>query len=660
MASASSPAESVNSRALGRLLDGRYADLRDQIREALSLPEFERPLALPTDEYRELVLEWARKLAQEGMTAPGFPPEFGGRGDPGANVASFETLAFGDLSLLVKFGVQFGLWGGVVLQLGTGPHHERYLKDTATLELAGCFAMTEAGHGSNVQQLETTATYDPESQEFILDTPNDSARKEYIGNAACHARVAAVFAQLIVGGECHGVHVLVVGLRDEEGNLCEGVRIEDCGEKMGLNGVDNGRIWFDHVRVPREALLNRYAEVSPDGVYTSPIENPNRRFFTMVGNLVQGRICIAGASVSAAKSALAIAVRHNLRRRQFGPPGGEEIPVLDYRTQQRRLMPLLAKAFALHFAQAEMTEKFHSVFSADDPPERERRELESLAAGLKATASWHATQTIQVCRECCGGEGYMSANRLAALKADTDVFTTFEGDNTVLMMLVAKGVLTDYKDQFSELDPVETVRFVAGQAVETIVERLFARQIVQVIADAVPGVDEVGDLLDRETQLQLFRWREGHITAAVARRFRRGLDEGHDPFEVFRAVHNHAVSAAHAHIDRIILEAFARAIDSCEDEELARALGMVCDLYALYEIETDRGFFQEHGRLTGTRCKAITREVNRLCNEVRGVAADLVDAFGIPDEVLAAPIGLAQTRMATSPTASSTSAIHSA
>jgi acyl-CoA oxidase len=449
-----------------------------------------------------------------------------------------------------------------------------------------------------------------------------------------------VFAQLIVEGECHGVHVLVVPIRDEKGEVCPGVRIEDCGEKMGLNGVDNGSLWFEEVRVPRDALLNRYGEVHADGKYHSSIENPNRRFFTTIGSLVQGRVCISAASISATKSALTIAIRHGLRRKQFGPPDEPEIPILDYRPHQRRLMPLLAKTYALHFAQAELTEKFHTVFSASEPEERDRRQLETLAAGLKATSSWHCTETVQTCRECCGGAGYMSANRLAALKADTDIFTTFEGDNTVLMMLVAKSVLTDFKDHFEELAPRETVTFVAGQAVETVLERAFMRKIGQVIADFVPTSDDTGDLQEREHQLELFRWREGHITASVARRFRRGLDEDHDPFEVFRAVQNHAVDAARAHIDRVILESFCRAIEACEDEALRQVLNLVCDLYALWSIELERAFYQEHGRLTGPRCKAITREVNRLCNEVRYVSGQLVDAFGIPDEVLRAPIGL--------------------
>jgi acyl-CoA oxidase len=456
--------------------------------------------------------------------------------------------------------------------------------------------------------------------------------------------MATVFAQLHVGGENHGVHALVVPIRTERGRPHPGVRTEDCGEKMGLNGVDNGRIWFDHVRVPREALLNRYAEVDEEGNYHSPIENANKRFFTMLGTLVQGRVCISGASVSAAKSALTIAVRYGLRRRQFGPPDGEEVPILDYRTHQRRLMPLLARTYALHFAQADLSDKFDRVMRLEEPEDRDRRELESLAAAMKATASWHATATIQTCRECCGGAGYMSVNQFAALKADTDIFTTFEGDNTVLILLAARALLTDYAHDFGELNPVEMVTFVAGQAVETVVERLFARKIAQVIVDAVPGREEPGNLLEREHQLDLLRWRQGHITASVANRFKRGLDEGFDPFEVFRAVQNHAADAARAFIDTFQLESFIAAIEACEDEGVKAALNLVCDLFALQTIEQEKGFFQEHGRLTSLRTKAVTREVNRLCNDVRMQASDLVDAFAIPDALLASPIGLKEPR----------------
>jgi acyl-CoA oxidase len=625
---------------LRRQLEGDRVELRARVLEILARPEFEPPLAEPTAEFRERVLAWCRTLADEGLTGFGFPSAYGGEDDPGAAVAMFESLALGDLSLLIKFGVQFGLWGGAVHHLGTSLHHERYLGQIASLELPGCFAMTETGHGSNVQQLKTTATYDPAAQEFVIETPVEHARKEFIGNAATHGRMAAVFAQLIVGGESHGVHALVVGLRDEHGELLPGVRIEDCGEKLGLNGVDNGMLWFDGVRVPREALLNRYGDVSPEGVYSSPIEDPNKRFFTMLGTLVQGRVCISAASISAAKTALTIASRYGLRRRQFGPDGRMEVPVLDYRTQQRRLMPRLAKTYALHFAQAELTAKFEHVFSGAEVSDRERRQLETLAAGMKAISTWHSIDTIQQCRESCGGAGYMAVNRFAALKADIDIFTTFEGDNTVLLLLAARGLLTDYAHEFGAMGPTELVTFVAGQAVETIVGRLTARKLGQVIADAVPGRDGGENWLDRDHQLDLFHWRQAHIVASVAARFRRGLADGYDPFEVFRAVADHAAAAARAWIDVVALEAFARAIDACEDDQVRRALKLVCDLFALQSIEADIGFFQAHGRLNAPRSKGLTREVNRLCNKVMAHSELLVDAFGIPDEVLRAPIGL--------------------
>src|SRR4051812_47583132 len=271
-------------KTLSSRLDGDYPEIRAKVREWLSLPGNEPVDDLPMEEHRERVLAWAQELSSQGDTAIAYPTEYGGRGAVGESVAAFETLALGDLSLLVKCGVQFGLFGGAVLHLGTKRHHARYLADIASLELPGCFAMTESGHGSNVQALGTTATYDPETEELVLTTPDEPSRKDYIGNAAQHAEVAAVFAQLVVDGQGHGVHAVVVAIR-EDGVLRPGVRAEDDGLKTGLNGVDNGRLWFDGVRVPRDNLLNRFADVNADGRYESPIENPDKRFFTMLGTL---------------------------------------------------------------------------------------------------------------------------------------------------------------------------------------------------------------------------------------------------------------------------------------------------------------------------------------------------------------------------------------
>jgi acyl-CoA oxidase len=628
---------------LQRFLDGEHREIRERVRERIARPQFRPPAETPPlEQYRELVFEWVRELARGGEAALGFPAEFGGQDDVGGSIAAFETLALGDLSMLVKCGVQFGLFGGAVLHLGTRPHHERYLREIGTLGLPGCFAMTETGHGSNVQAIETTATYDPEAREFVVDTPHESARKDYIGNAARHGRMAAVFAQLIVGGEQHGVHCLLVPIRDRDGSVVPGVGIEDCGEKLGLNGVDNGRVWFDQVRVPREALLDRYAQVSPDGTYSSSIESRNRRFFTMLGTLIQGRVSICGAAISATKCAQTIAVRYANRRRQFEVPGStEEVLLLDYRAHQRRLLPALATTYAFHFAQDALVAELHRVFSDADVSERERRQLETMAAGLKALATWHATATIQTCREACGGAGYLSVNRLAALKADTDVFTTFEGDNTVLLQLVAKSLLTGYKDQFEDRNAIDMVGFVAGQVYETVIERSAVREIVQRLTDdLVPGREDDHDLLDRDYHFGLFRWREAHMLSGVARRLKRGIDAGEDAFDVFNGCQDHMIATARAAVHVQVLEAFTAALERCGDDGLRALLERVCDLYALANIEADRAWFQEHGRMSSTRAKAVTRTLNRLCTELRDSAEVLVDAFGIPDSVLAAPIGV--------------------
>ena len=638
---------SVDPVALRRFLDGENALVREHVRAVLSRPEFAKPPALqPTDRYREQVMERARVLAATGGPSLLFPEEFGGLGRVGAAITAFETLAHSDLSLLVKCGVQFGLFGGAVQHLGTRKHHEAYLEKIASLELPGCFAMSESGHGSNVQRVETTATWNAEAGEFVVDTPTESARKDYIGNAARDGRMAVVFCQLVVGGESRGVHALLVPIRRADGAAVEGVEISDCGEKLGLNGVDNGRLAFHNVRVGRDALLDRYAEVTPDGEYRSPISSENRRFFTMLGTLVQGRVSIGGAAISATKSALAIAIRHGARRRQFGPPDSrEEVPLLDFRVHQRRLLVPLATTYALHFAQervvAELDRIFGSLGEGEEEAERDRRELETRAAGLKAIATWQATETIQVCREACGGAGYMSENRLAELKADTDVFTTFEGDNTILLQLVAKSLLTGYRDEFEELGPIATAGFVASQAWETVVERTAGRELIQRLTDdLVPGRERDEDLLDRDYQLGLFRWREDHVLAGAARRLRRGMGDGAEPFEVFNDCQDHVLVAARAHVHREVLEDFCAAIERAEDDDLQAVLERLCDLYALSELERDRAWFQEHGRISSTRAKMLTRAVNGLCAGLRPYAEDLVDAFGIPDELLAAPIGL--------------------
>ncbi len=642
MADAPSITKALPPIDVGRLseyLDGVHGAVRARGRELLARPEL-APFdpETPKDEHRDLVLERMRFLAAQGYVTLGLPSAYGGGGEIGASIAAFETVALGDLSLMVKCGVQFGLFGGAILHLGTKPHHEAYLADIASVQLPGCFAMSESGHGSDVQAVGTTATYDHQTQEWVIHTPTPSDRKDWIGNAARHGRTAAVFAQLIIGEQSHGVHAFVVPIRTGRGSgkPAQGVTIEDCGHKLGLNGVDNGRLYFDSVRIPRTNLLDRYASVTERGRYSSPIESETARFFTMVGTLVQGRVSVAGAGLSVSKVALTTAIRHGDLRRQFGPPGGgEDLRLLDYRAHQRRLLPLLAKTYALHFTQAEMTAELESVFSGEDRDPQARRHLETKAAGVKAQATWHGIESLQTGREACGGLGYLSSSGFAARKADAEIFATFEGDNTVLLQLVAKSLLTGYKEEFGELNPLGVAGFIASQVIERFVERSAARELWgRIWDDVTPNSEEDGDLNRREYQLALFAWREDHVLSTAARRLKAGIDAGYDSFEVFNACQDHVLAAAVAHIDRQVLEAANRGVEACPEEGGRALLDRLCDLHALAVIESHRDWYQEHGRISSTRSKAVTRNVNLLCEELRPHAVDLVTALGVPDCVL--------------------------
>ncbi|MEU8901451.1 acyl-CoA dehydrogenase [Nocardia sp. NPDC048505] len=614
-------------------LDGPWAAVREEARLQLADERFTGDPYLDYKAARARVLDQMKVISGLGLAERGFRRENGGTSEPGAAVTGLEMLAYADLSLWVKAGVQWGLFGGAVENLGTERHRD-HITRLLSLDLLGCFAMTESGHGSDVANLETTATYDPATQEFVIHTPTPSARKDYIGGAAEHARMAAVFAQLITGGENRGVHCLLVPIRDEQGADLPGVTTFDDGLKGGLLGVDNGRIVFDQVRIPRENLLNRYADVAPDGTYSSEIENPSRRFFTTLGTLVRGRVSVGGAAAAGARVALSIAVRYALKRRQFSDPDtGKETLLLDYRSHQRRLLPLVAKSWALAFAQNDLVRRMHLVQTGQDLDPSAQRALEKRAAGLKVAQTRHATTAIQECREACGGAGYLTENRLVTLKADTDVFTTFEGDNVVLTQLVAKELLTSYSDEVRDLDALGWVRFAATMAGDVVRKRSGVRQMIQTLSDRSAETVDEADLSRRSVQLKLFADREDYLVRTAAHRLRARAKDT-DPFEAFNNAQDHILTAGTAHIDRLVLEAFIEGIADIEDPA-ARALAEdVCDLYVYSLLEEHSAWFIIHRFMSVERAKAVRRGVNELVDRLRPHALTMIEALGVPEVML--------------------------
>ena len=625
----------LDSAALQEALLGRWAEARRASRALMKDPALHRDPLLGMDEHRERVLDQLRILVDNDAIARAFPKRFGGEDAHGASVAAFSDIFTADPSLQIKAGVQWGLFSSAILHLGTEEHHARWLPDALSLRLPGAFAMTEIGHGSDVSSIGTTATYDEATEEFVVHTPFKGAWKDYLGNAALHGRAATVFAQLITKGVNHGVHCFFVPIRDEAGNFLPGVGGEDDGLKGGLNGIDNGRLHFTQLRIPRTNLLNRYGDVAADGTYSSPIASPGRRFFTMIGTLVQGRVSLSLSATGASFLGLQGAITYGNQRRQFNAssPDREEV-LMDYQNHQRRLIDRLARAYADAFSSNELLEKFDEVFSGRGDTEHHREELETLAAAVKPTTTWNALDTLQEAREACGGMGFMARNRVTQMRADLDIFVTFEGDNNVLLQLVGKRLLTDYSKEFGRLDVGAVSKYVASQASEALL-RVGLHKVVQSVSDRSDERRSANWFKDPEVQQHLLADRVRSKTADIAGTLQkvRGKDRAVQA-AAFNSRQQELIEVAGDHAALLQWEAFTRVVEGIEDEHTRTVLTWLRDLFALRTVEDDLGWYVSHGRVSSQRARALRGYINRLAERLRPFAQELVEAYGLEPEHL--------------------------
>ena len=635
----------VDVPALQTLMLGRWAGLRRRAREIGADPRFAKVEGASMADARERVLGQLKLLVEEGEVLRAFPERLGGSDDAGGNIAGFEELLVADPSLQIKAGVQWGLFGAAILHLGTPEQHDRLLPGAMSIEVPGAFAMTETGHGSDVASIATTATYDPDTEEFVIHTPFRAAWKDYLGNAAEHGTAAVVFAQLVTRGVNHGVHAFYTTIREtlpdgSAGAFVDGVGGEDDGLKGGLNGIDNGRLHFDQVRVPREDLLARYGQVAPDGTYSSPIESPGRRFFTMLGSLVQGRVSLDGAAGVASKIALATAVRYGNERRQFSSgTGSDETVLLDYGEHQRRLLPLVAHAYAGHFAHDRLLDLFHAVFSGETDTPESREDLETMAAALKPVSTWRALETLQTSREACGGQGFLTENRLVSLRADMDVYVTFEGDNTVLLQLVGKRLLADYAAGFKGIDGIGMARFVVERAADSVLYRTPLGRVAQTLQDRGEVRRSAGHLREEVAQRELLTDRVETMVADLASALRPASKMGREEAAALFNTHQHElIEAARAHADLVQWEAFSKALGDVVDPDTQLVLTWVRDLYGLSVIEKNLAWYLINGRLTAQRARTVSSYTDRLVARLRPYAQDLVDGFGYGPEHVRATI----------------------
>ncbi|KAL2466601.1 Acyl-coenzyme A oxidase 3 [Abeliophyllum distichum] len=562
------------------------------------------------EQQREITMKRIEYLLYHGV----FEGWLTGKG-PEAEMKKFallEVIEIFDHSLAIKIGVHFFLWGGAIQFFGTKRHHDKWLRATENYLIKGCFAMTELGHGSNVRGIETTATYEANTGEFVINTPCESAQKYWIGGAANHATHTVVFSQLNVDGNNQGVHAFITQIRDENGNICPNIRIADCGHKIGLNGVDNGRIWFDNVRIPRENLLNSVADVSPDGKYLSAIKDPDQRFAAFLAPLTSGRVTIAVSAVYSAKISLAIAIRYSLTRRAFSiTANGPELLLLDYPSHQRRLLPLLAKTYAMSFAG-----NYLKLLYIKRSPQLIKT-IHVVSSAFKATLTWHNMRTLQECREACGGQGLKTENRIGQMKGEYDVQSTFEGDNNVLMQQVSKALLAEYVAAKKRNKPFKELGL----------------EHMNRSCPVIPAQLTSSTLRSTQFQNDIFCLRERDLLNRFAAEVSQYQEHGESKESAFVVSYQVAEDLGKAFSDRAILQSAIEAENNVKDASLKNILGLLRSMYVLVTLEEDAAFLR-YGYLSTDNAADVRKEVAKLCSEIRPQALALVCSFGIPDAFL--------------------------
>ncbi|XP_042505507.1 peroxisomal acyl-coenzyme A oxidase 1-like [Macadamia integrifolia] len=357
--------------------------------------------------------------------------------------------------------LHWGMFIPAIKGQGTEEQQKKWLPLAYKMQIIGCYAQTELGHGSNVQGLETTATFDRKTDEFILHSPTLTSSKWWPGGLGKVSTHAVIYSRLIIDGQDYGVNGFIVQLRSlDDHSPLPGITIGDIGTKFGnggYNSMDNGVLQLDHVRIPRDQMLMRVSQVTREGKFLKS-DVPRQLAY---GTMVYVRQVIVSDASSALSRAVCIATRYSAVRRQFGSQdGGPETQVIDYKTQQNRLFPLLASAYAFRFVgewlkwlYTDVTQRLQANDFSTLP------EAHACTAGLKSLTTTATADGIEECRKLCGGHGYLCSSGLPELVAVYAPACTYEGDNIVLLLQVARFLMKTVSQLGSGKKPVGTTAY---------------------------------------------------------------------------------------------------------------------------------------------------------------------------------------------------------
>ena len=500
--------------------------------------------------------------------------------DPTAVFDAHEMVGMMDGSTSTKMTVQFNLFGGTVLNLGTDKHHGEFLDSIDSLENVGCFGFTERGYGNNAFKMETTAEYDHSNKSFLLNSPTKASNKYWITNSVCHANHAVVFGQLNTNGENYGPHPFLVKIRDDTGKLIDSVNVTDMGYKLGLNGVDNGEMKFTNLVAPASSLLDGISQMTDDGKFVSSVENKRRRFLKMADQLVSGRLCISSMMLGCSKTLLNNTIRYASNRFSIDKNGESTMPIINYGIQKSILTSLLVRTIGLNLG----LNKAKDAYSTGDP------ELMTLACTVKPLLAWHTQEVVTKCRELSGGEGFHIDNQFGEGFAASQAGLTAEGDSKVLLMKTT-----------SEL--IKTL------------DKPFIMKI------------KIGSLLPKGLT-SAFMHREHSILANLA----IATQKSGAYYDVWMDTHSQLVQdAARAYCDRVIFEEFSK-YDNMPGVDYLK------EYFLLDCITREALWYCSNNEISPRNMRYIINRKLQLENKIMAAKDQYLDLFDIPDHMMHAPM----------------------
>ncbi|XP_077990374.1 peroxisomal acyl-coenzyme A oxidase 1-like [Glandiceps talaboti] len=517
------------------------------------------------------------------------------------------------------FGLHHLMFIPTITGQGTEEQKRKWLPLAERNEIIGTYVQTEMGHGTFVRGLETMATYNPNTEEFILHSPTLTSTKWWPGMLGKTVNYGVLMAQLYTKGKCYGVHPFLVQLRSLETHQpVKGVTIGDIGPKFGFNSNDNGFLRLDHVHIPRENMLMKYAQVLPDGTYVKP---PRDKL--AYGSMMYVRAVYIGACAEGLAMACTVAIRYSAVRRQSEMIAGQEAQILDYQSQQLKLFPQLATAYVLYLV-VQKTLKMYSALMNDleKGDYSSLQDMHALTAGLKAFVTSAMSRGIEVCRLSCGGHGYSHASGLPDIYTMYTHFQTAEGENTVMLLQTARYLMKCAGNAMSG-------DILSGQ--------------VEYLSHAVQGKSDIkieSDVLNLQLLVQAYEHRAKRLVIEAARKLHSEMSQDKPQHLAWNKCHIELLAAANAHIQCFVVKASIDILRQTEMPNSVRSvLTSLCQLNALHGIYENSGEFLQDGYLSGEDITMVTNQITSLLATIRPNAVGLVDAFDFPDGILDSILG---------------------